>query len=81
MAKNPDQLVKDNESFEDLMDFLADDEEEAIKGYDDVIAQLSDEHVIEQLKKIRKEEEDHLAFLRGVKENKQLEYIDKGDSK
>lgn len=81
MAKNPDQLVRENESFEELMDFLANDEQQAIDGYDEVIDQLDDEFVIDQLKKIRKEEEDHLAYLRGVKENHKLEYIDKGDSK
>lgn len=69
----------DKKNFDELMDFLAKDEEEAIKGYDDVIAQVEDEHVKAQLKKIRDEEENHLNFLKKVKENHNLEYVDEHD--
>lgn len=61
----------------ELLDFLAKDEEEAIKGYDDVIAQLKPEDtIVAQLKRIRDEEEAHLKFLREAKENPNLEYVD-----
>lgn len=70
----------DKEKFNKLMDFLAKDEEEAIKGYDDVIKQLKDEpEVAKQLKKIRDEEENHLKFLREVKNNHNLKYVDEHD--
>ena len=65
-----------NNKFNELMDFLAKDEEEAIKGYDEVIAKLDDDFVIEQLKKIREEEENHLNFLKEVQRNHKLEYVD-----
>ena len=79
--KNPkDQAESMNEkpkkSFDKQMDFLAKDEEEAIKGYDEVIESIDDEHVKEQLQKIRQEEEQHLKFLREVKENHELKYVD-----
>ena len=69
-----------DKEFNELMNFLAKDEEEAIKGYDDVIAKIDDEHVIEQLKKIREEEENHLRFLKEVQEDHELEYVDEHDS-
>lgn len=72
-------IIMDNKKFNELMDFLAKDEEEAIKGYDDIIAQLGDDPVVEQLKKIRDEEENHLNFLREVKENHSLVYVDEHD--
>ena len=77
MAKRPQDLIK-NSSFDELMDFLADDEEQAIQGYDEVIEQLDDEFVIEQLRKIIKEEEDHKKYLEEVKKNHKLEYVDEG---
>ena len=61
---------------DDKLEFLAKDEEEAIKGYDKIIAELGDEPIVEQLKKIRDEEIAHLEFLRKAKENPDLEYVD-----
>ena len=69
-------VEKPKKSFDEQMDFLAKDEEEAIKGYDEVIESIDDEHVKEQLQKIRQEEEQHLKFLREVKENHELKYVD-----
>ena len=60
-------------SYEESLDFLAKDEEEAIKGYDEVIGSLDGE-IVEQLKKIREEEVAHLEFLRKAKEDKTLKY-------
>lgn len=62
------------ETFDEQMDFLAADEQEAIDGYDKVIALVEDEHVKEQLKKILVEEKAHKEFLEKVKEDKTLEY-------
>lgn len=67
------------ETFEDKMDFLAKDEQEAIDGYDKVIAMLNPEEdgfVIEQLTKIKVEEEAHKKYLEDVKTNKELEYTE-----
>lgn len=69
-------MEKNDKEFNKLMDFLADDEEEAIKGYDDVISKIDDKHVVKQLEKIRQEEENHLKFLRAVKEDHKLSYVD-----
>ena len=60
----------------EMLDFLMKDEEEAIKGYDDVIAKLGDKPIVEQLKKIRDEEVAHFEFLKKAKENPNLEYVD-----
>lgn len=67
------------ETFENKMDFLAKDEQEAIDGYDKVIAMLDSEQdafVIEQLTKIKVEEEAHKKYLEDVKTNKELEYTE-----
>ena len=65
------------------LEFLAKDEEEAIKGYDKVIAQLkdTDKHLVEQLTKIRDEEIAHLDFLRKAQENPKEVYEDPGHDK
>ena len=63
----------------ELLEFLAKDEEEAIDGYDEVIAKLDKEQdasLIEQLTKIRDEEQAHLDFLNEAKENPNLKYED-----
>ena len=60
-------------SYEESLDFLAKDEEEAIKGYDEVIESLDGE-IVEQLKKIREEEVAHLEFLQKAKKDKSLKY-------
>ena len=65
-----------DKNLNELLDFLAKDEEEAIKGYDKVIEKLGDSPIVEQLKRIRDEEIAHLDFLRKAKENPNLEYID-----
>ena len=61
-------------SFDDKMDFLAKDEEEAIDGYDKVIDTVEDEHVKDQLEHIRDEEVAHKEFLDAVKEDPSIEY-------
>lgn len=62
------------ETFDEQMDFLAKDEQEAIDGYEKVLALVEDEHVKEQLEKILVEEKAHKEFLEKVKEDKSLEY-------
>ena len=62
------------ETFDEQMDFLAKDEQEAIDGYDKVLALVDDEHVKEQLEHIREEEIAHKEFLEAVKEDKSLVY-------
>ena len=62
------------ETFDEQMDFLAKDEQEAIDGYERVLALVEDEHVKEQLEKILVEEKAHKEFLEKVKEDKSLEY-------
>lgn len=62
----------------ELLEFLAKDEKEAVKGYDDVIAKLGDNPLVEQLRKIRDEEKAHLDFLNKAKENHDEKYVDPG---
>ena len=62
------------ETFDEQMDFLAKDEQEAIDGYEKVLALVEDEHVKEQLEKILVEEKAHKEFLEKVKKDKSLEY-------
>jgi len=73
MAKEFDEEPK-LETFDEQMDFLAKDEQEAIDGYEKVIALVEDSHVKEQLEKILVEEKAHKEFLEKVKEDKSLEY-------
>lgn len=63
-------------SYEELIDFLIADEDEAIKGYDKVLAQLDDEHIIEELNKVRTEEVAHKEFLEKIKEDKTAIYVE-----
>ena len=63
-------------TFEEQMDFLAADEQEAIDGYDRIIELVEDEHVKEQLMKIKTEEIAHKEFLEKVKEDRGLEYTE-----
>lgn len=65
-----------DEKLKEKLDFLAKDEEEAIAGYDKIIAELGESPIVEQLKKIRDEEQAHLDFLNEAKENPDLEYED-----
>ena len=62
------------ETFEQQMDFLMADEDEAIAGYEKVLGLVEDEHVKEQLEKILVEERAHRDFLSAVKEDQSLEY-------
>ena len=62
------------ETFDEQMDFLASDEQEAIDGYEKVLALVEDEHVKAQLDKILEEERAHKEFLEAVKKDKSLEY-------
>ena len=68
--------IKELKTFEEQMDFLAADEQEAIDGYDEIIALVEDEHVKEQLNKIKTEEIAHKEFLEKVKEDHSLEYTE-----
>ena len=70
------ESVKTNATFEEKMKFLADDEQEAIDGYADIIEKIDDENVKKQLTKIMVEEKAHKAFLEKVISNKSLEYTE-----
>ena len=62
------------ETFDEQMDFLAADEQEAIDGYEKVLGLVEDEHVKEQLQHIMDEERAHKDFLEKVKEDRSLVY-------
>lgn len=64
------------ETFDDKMDFLAGDEEEAIDGYDEIIPEVEDEHIKDQLTHIRDEEKAHKKYLNDVKEDPSIDYED-----
>ena len=68
--------IKELKTFDEQMDFLASDEQEAIDGYEQVIALVEDEHVKAQLEKIKTEEIAHKEFLEKVKEDHSLEYTE-----
>lgn len=74
--EKPEEVKEESKSYEELIDFLIADEDEAIKGYDGVLAQLEDEHVIEELNKVRTEEVAHKEFLEKVKEDKGAIYVE-----
>ena len=66
-------------TFDERIDSLAKDEQTAIDAYNKAIEAFADEsHVVEQLQKIKKEEEDHLAYLEKVKGDHSLVYTDTG---
>ena len=68
------------EDLKSKLEFLAKDEEEAIEGYDKVLAELDENDPIAiQLKKIRDEEQAHLDFLLEAKENPNAKYVDPSD--
>ena len=70
-----ESIEKDNlETFDDKMDFLAGDEEEAIDGYDEIIPEVEDEHIKDQLTHIRDEEKAHKKYLNDVKEDPSIDY-------
>lgn len=62
------------ETFDEQMDFLAADEQEAIDGYKKVLDLVEDEHVKEQLQHIMDEEIAHKDFLELVKEDRTAVY-------
>lgn len=70
----PDEETDEPMTFEEQMDFLAADEDEAISGYEKIIAECEDEHVKEQLEKILIEERAHKEFVEKVKTDRSLEY-------
>lgn len=67
---------KEPQTFEEKMDFLAADEQEAIDGYEKIIATIDDEHVKEQLNKIMIEEKAHKEYLEKVKEDQSIDYTE-----
>ena len=75
--EEPKETTKEPETFDEKMDFLAKDEDEAIAGYEKILATLDEEedaHVIEQLNKILEEERAHKEFLEAVKKDHDLDY-------
>lgn len=62
------------EDFKSDMKFLADDEVEAIDGYQEIIDKVKDNHVAKQLKHIQDEEEAHLKYLNKVQDDKSANY-------
>ena len=75
-AKEADSKDEVPEKFEDQMDFLAADEQEAIDGYQEVIDKVEDDHVKDQLEKIETEEEAHKDYLEKVKDDPTIEYTE-----
>ena len=64
------------DTFNDKMDFLAKDEDEAIDGYKKVIKTVDNKNVKAQLKKIETEEKAHKDYLERVKKNKNIKYTE-----
>lgn len=62
-------MDKKSMSFKERLDFLAKDEQEAIEGYEEIIALEEDENVKRQLEKILVEEKAHKAYLEKAKED------------
>ena len=69
-------LEEDLDTFNDKMDFLAKDEDEAIDGYKKVIKTIDNKNVKTQLGKIEKEEKAHKDYLEKVKKNKNVKYTE-----
>ena len=80
-TKNKRTKTNMEKTLKEQLEFLAKDEQEAINGYDEVIASLGDNPIVAQLKKIRNEEVAHLNFLNEAKENPDLEYVDPNEAK
>lgn len=64
------------DSFEDIIDFLKADEDEAIIGYEKAIAKVEDEFIKSQLVKIEIEEKAHKAYLEKVLKDPTVEYTE-----
>ena len=72
-----EEKVEDEpKTFEEKVDFLLADEQEAIDGYEKIIATIDDEHVKEQLNKIMIEEKAHKEYLEKVKEDQSIDYTE-----
>lgn len=69
-------LDEDLDTFNDKMDFLAKDEDEAIDGYKKVIKTIDNKNVKTQLGKIEKEEKAHKDYLEKVKKDKNVKYTE-----
>lgn len=69
-------LDEDLSTFDDQMDFLAKDEDEAIAGYKEVIKKVDNDNVKTQLKKIETEEKAHKDYLTKVKDDKNIKYTE-----
>ena len=67
------------ETHEGQMDFLAKDEDEAIKGYKEVIKMTKNKHLAKQLNHIEDEEVAHKEFLELAKENPDATYEHKDE--
>lgn len=76
LKESDDSEVEKLDTFDDQMDFLAKDEQEAIDGYKKVINKVRNTKVKAQLKKIETEEKAHKDYLNKVKKNKDLEYTE-----
>lgn len=64
------------DAFDDIVDYLKADEEEAISGYDKAIDKVEDDFVKDQLDKIATEEEAHKDYLDKVVEDPTVEYTE-----
>ena len=62
------------DKYEEYLDELAADEQEAIDAYDKAIEELEEKGIVEELKRIRKEEVAHLEFLKRAKTDKNARY-------
>lgn len=76
LKESDEKEVEKLDTFDDQMDFLAKDEQEAIDGYKKVINKVRNAKVKSQLKKIETEEKAHKDYLNKVKKNKDLEYTE-----
>ena len=62
------------DKYEEHLDKLAKDEQEAIDAYDKAIEELEEKEIVEELKRIREEEVAHLEFLKRAKTDKNARY-------
>lgn len=62
-------------SFDEMVDFLAADEQEAIDGYELVLGKMDEEHAKEELAKILEEEKAHKEFLELLKTDPEASYV------
>lgn len=57
-----------SENKESIIDFLIDDEFEAIEGYKSAIGKINDEEITNKFTEIINDEEDHISILKELKE-------------